>query len=91
MFKPSALAEELQVLKDDASRLLSTTRDEIFDASKNRSDALADQIKEVLSELGESVSEQQDHAERLMSDRPVVTLASTFALGVVVGFMLRKH
>ena len=45
MFDPSELTDELQELKGDVSRLLSTTRDGVLDASKGRSDALADQIK----------------------------------------------
>jgi ElaB/YqjD/DUF883 family membrane-anchored ribosome-binding protein len=78
-------------LKGDVSRLLNITSEEIFDASKNRAEALADQIKAALNELGETLSEQEDHIEKLISDRPIATLASAFAIGVVVGLMLRKH
>jgi ElaB/YqjD/DUF883 family membrane-anchored ribosome-binding protein len=91
MFNSSELRDELQALKGDVSRLLNTTSYEIFDASKNRAKALADQIKAALNELGETLSEQEDHIEKLISDRPTTTLASAFALGVVVGFMLRSH
>jgi ElaB/YqjD/DUF883 family membrane-anchored ribosome-binding protein len=91
MFDSSELRDELQALKGDLSRLLNTTSDEIFDASKNRAEALADQIKTSFNELGETLSEQEDHIEKLISDRPITTLASAFALGVVVGFMLRRH
>ena len=91
MFDSSELRDELQALKGDLSRLLNTTSDEIFDASKNRAEALADQIKAALNELGEALSEQEDHIEKLISDWPIASLASAFALGVVVGFMLRRH
>ena len=91
MFDSSELRDELQALKGELSRLLNTTSDEIFDASKIRAEALADQIKSALNELGETLSEQEDHIEKLISDRPITTLASAFALGVVVGFMLRRH
>ena len=91
MFDSSELTDELQALKGDVSRLLSTASDGIFDASKQRADALADQIKAALNDLGETLSEQEDHVENLMSDRPITSLASAFALGVVVGFMLRGH
>ena len=73
------------------SRLLNTAGEEIFDASKNRAEALSDQIKAALNELGETLSEQEDHVENFISDRPITSLASAFALGVVVGFMLRRH
>ncbi len=91
MFDSSELRDELRALKGELSRLLNTTSDEIFDASKIRAEALADQIKSALNELGETLSEQEDHIEKLISDRPITTLASAFALGVVVGFMLRRH
>jgi ElaB/YqjD/DUF883 family membrane-anchored ribosome-binding protein len=91
MFDSNELRDELQALKSDVSRLLNTTRDGIFDASKNHAEALADQIKAALNELGETLTEQEDHIENLVSDRPITTLASAFALGVVVGFTLRRH
>lgn len=91
MFDSSELRDELEALKGDVSRLLNTTRAGIFDASKNQAEALADQIKAALNELGEILSDQEDHIENLISDRPITTLASAFALGVVVGFTLRRH
>jgi ElaB/YqjD/DUF883 family membrane-anchored ribosome-binding protein len=91
MFDSSGLRDELEALKGDVSRLLNTTSDGIFDTTKNRADALADQIKAALKDLGETLSEQEGHAEHIISDRPVTSLASAFALGVVVGFMLRRQ
>lgn len=91
MFHSSELRDELQALKGDVSRLLNTTTEGIFDASKNRAEVLADQIKTALNELGETLGEQEDHVEKLISERPITSLASAFALGVVIGFMLRRH
>jgi ElaB/YqjD/DUF883 family membrane-anchored ribosome-binding protein len=91
MFDSSELRNELQALKGDVSRLLNTTGDGIFGASKNRAESLADQIKAALNELGDTLSEQEVHIEKLISGRPISTLASTFALGVIVGLMLRRH
>jgi ElaB/YqjD/DUF883 family membrane-anchored ribosome-binding protein len=91
MLDSSGLRDELQALKVDVSSLLNTTADGFFDASRSRADALADQIKAALNELGETLSGEQDHIEKLIADRPITTLASAFALGVVVGFMLRRH
>jgi ElaB/YqjD/DUF883 family membrane-anchored ribosome-binding protein len=91
MFDSNELRDELQALKGDVSRLLNTAGEGVFDASKDRAEALADQIKAALNDLGETLSEQEDHVENFISDRPITTLASAFALGVVVGFMLRRH
>jgi len=73
------------------SRLLNTTGNGLLAASRNRAEALTDQIKAALDELGKTFSEEENRVERLISDRPITTLASAFALGVVVGFMLRRH
>jgi ElaB/YqjD/DUF883 family membrane-anchored ribosome-binding protein len=90
MFNSSGLSDELQALKSEVSRLLNNTGDGMFDAAKTRADALADQIKSALNELGETLSEQEDQVEALIAERPVATVASAFALGVVIGFMLRR-
>jgi ElaB/YqjD/DUF883 family membrane-anchored ribosome-binding protein len=91
MFNSSVLRDELLTLKDDVSRLFNTAGEGILDTSKARAEALADQIKAALNELGETMSEQEGQVQDLVSERPVTTLASAFALGVVVGFMLRRH
>jgi ElaB/YqjD/DUF883 family membrane-anchored ribosome-binding protein len=91
MFDSSELRNELQALKGDVARLLNTTSEGIFDAAKKHTDTLADQIKAALNDLSETLSEQEEHAENITSDRPITSLASAFALGVVVGFMLRRH
>ena len=90
MFDSSDLRDELQALKGDVSRLLNTTSEGIFDTSRH-AEALADQIKSALNDLGETLSEQEGHLEDIISERPITSLASAFALGVVVGFMLRRH
>lgn len=51
MFDSSELRDELQALKGDVSRLLNTTSEGIFDASRNRAEALADQVNAVLNGL----------------------------------------
>jgi ElaB/YqjD/DUF883 family membrane-anchored ribosome-binding protein len=91
MFDSGEIRDELQSLKGEVTRLLNTTSEGIFDASKNRAEALADQIKAALDDLGETLGEQEGHVTNIMADRPITSLASAFALGVVVGFMLRRH
>jgi ElaB/YqjD/DUF883 family membrane-anchored ribosome-binding protein len=91
MFDSRALRDELQALKGDLSRLLNTTSEGTFGSSTSRAEALADQIKAALNDLGETLSEQEGKVENIISDRPITSLASAFALGVVVGVMLRSH
>ena len=90
MFDTSELNDELQALKSEVSRLLNSDGDGMFDTAKSRADALADQIKAALNELGDTLSEQEDHVEALIAERPIATMASVFALGVVFGFMMRR-
>ncbi|TFV30939.1 hypothetical protein E4K64_02170 [Bradyrhizobium frederickii] len=91
MFDRDRMSEELRTLKVDVTRLLSTAGEEMFESSKDRAEALADQIRAALTELGETVEEEQEQLRGLIADRPIASLASAFALGVVVGFMLRRH
>jgi ElaB/YqjD/DUF883 family membrane-anchored ribosome-binding protein len=91
MFDSDRMSEELRTLKVDVTRLLSTAGEEMFDSSKDRAEALAEQIKIALAELGETVSDEQAQLQGIMAERPITSLASAFALGVVFGFMLRRH
>jgi ElaB/YqjD/DUF883 family membrane-anchored ribosome-binding protein len=91
MFKSGELGDELLALKSEMSRLLSMPADDMFEAMANRSEAFADQIKTTLSELGETLSEEEEHVERLIAERPIAALASAFVLGIAIGFMLRGH
>ena len=91
MFKSGELGDELLALKSEMSRLLNTPADDMFDAARNKSEALAEQIKAALGEFGETLSEEEEHVERLVAERPIAALASAFALGLAIGFMLRRH
>src|SRR6476469_5247528 len=91
MFKSGELGDELLALKSEMSRLLNTPADDMFNAARNKSEALAEQIKAALSEFGETLSEEEEHVERLVAERPIAALASAFALGLAIGFMLRRH
>ncbi len=91
MFDTAALRDELQALKGDLSRLLHTTSEGLSQASRSRADPLTGQVQAALSDLTTTLSEQEDHLETIIAERPVATLASAFALGVVVGLMLRRH
>ncbi|MEY9362257.1 ElaB/YqjD/DUF883 family membrane-anchored ribosome-binding protein [Bradyrhizobium yuanmingense] len=91
MFDSDRMSEELRTLKVDVTHLLSTAGEEMFESSKARTDALADQIRAALAELGETVEQEGKTLQGLVAERPITSLASAFALGVVVGFMLRRH
>ena len=91
MFDQRALRDELQFLKADLSRLRNAIVEEGLNGSKSRVDALADQIRAALGDIGELLGQQDGQLQKLLSDRPIASLASAFALGVVVGIALRRH
>ena len=91
MVRPSELGNELQALKSEMLRLLSTPADEMLDAAKSRSEALAEQVKDSLNELGATLSAEEERVERLIAERPMAALASALVLGIAIGFMLRRH
>ena len=91
MFDQRALRDELQFLKADLSRLRNAIVEEGLNGSKSRVDALADQIRAALGDIGEVLGQEDGQLQKLISDRPIALLASAFALGVVVGIALRRH
>jgi ElaB/YqjD/DUF883 family membrane-anchored ribosome-binding protein len=70
---------------------MSASADDMLDSAKSRSEALVEQIKDTLNELGDTLSAEEEHVEKLIAERPIAALASAFALGVAIGFMLRRH
>ncbi|WOH62865.1 hypothetical protein [Bradyrhizobium sp. BWA-3-5] len=85
------LGDELQALKSETWRLLHVSADDMLGAAKSESEALIGQIKVALGELGEILSQEEEHVEKLVAERPIAALASAFALGVTIGYMLRRH
>jgi len=91
MFGPDALRDELQALKVELSQLLNTSAEDIFDRSRSHADAVADQIKAALSDLGEALTQEEAQLAKIVAERPVTALASAFALGMFVGLLMRRH
>lgn len=91
MFRSSELGDELQALRNEMSHLLSMPADDMFDAAIRGTEAIADQIKAGLSELAEAFGEEEENVEKLVAERPIAALASAFALGLVIGLILRRH
>ena len=63
----------------------------MFDAAKSRSEALAEQIKDTLNELGATLSAEEEHVEK--TDRGAADCGAGIRLRarVAIGFMLRRH
>lgn len=90
MLTSTELHDELLALKADAARLLGTAGDELLKASRERADNLAEQLKSALDKLGRNLGQEEKQLEKLVIERPVAALACAFAVGIVVGFALRR-
>ena len=82
--------DELMALRADAARLLGSAGDEMLRASRERADALAEQLKSALDELGQNLGREEKQIEGLVTERPIAALACAFAVGIVVGLALRR-
>ena len=82
--------DELLALRADAEHLLGTADDEMLKASRERADAVADQLKSALDELSKILNSEEKHLEGLVAERPIAALACAFAVGIAVGFALRR-
>lgn len=64
---------------------------ETVDAAKSAVDPLAGIVKAAVAEISEALSKEDVQLHKLVAERPVAALTSAFALGIVVGFALRRH
>jgi hypothetical protein len=83
--KAGELGDELLALKGEISRLLNAPTDDILETARNGTEALA------LGELGDTLSEEEEHVERMIAERPIAAMAAAFAFGVAIGYMLRRN
>lgn len=90
MMTSTEFRDELLALRADAVRLLGTAGDEALRASRERADALTEQLKSALDELGQNLESEEKQIERLVAERPIAALACAFAVGIVVGIALRR-
>ena len=90
MLTSTELRDELVALKADAARLLGTAGDEMLRATRERADNFAEQLKSALDELGQNLGQEEKQIEKLVTERPIAALACAFAVGIVVGFALRR-
>ncbi|MBI5320581.1 hypothetical protein [Bradyrhizobium sp.] len=90
MLTSNELHDELLALRADAARLLGTAGDEMLRASRERADNFAEQLKSALDELGQNLGQEEKQIEKLVMERPIAALACAFAVGIVVGFALRR-
>ena len=87
MTEAQSLKDELQALRNEITDLLKMKSNDV----RASTDAFASQIKSALKDLGYTVRREEARIENAVSDRPIATLSSAFAIGVLIGAMLGRH
>ena len=82
--------DELLALRADAARLLGTAGDDVLKASRERADAVTEQLKSALDELGQNLEREEKQIERLVAERPIAALACAFAVGILLLLASRR-
>lgn len=84
------ILDELQTLKQDASRLLGSSPEGWREASRQRATDIAAEVKAFLSDLRDALAHEEDDIERVFAGRAATALTTALVLGVVIGWALRS-
>lgn len=85
-----SLRDELQQLHSEITQTLAGSSEQILDSSKAKVEELSKQLRSALEDVSQTLATQEQYAQRMVTDRPLTTLASAFALGLAIGLMLRS-
>jgi ElaB/YqjD/DUF883 family membrane-anchored ribosome-binding protein len=80
---------ELLGLRDEITQLMSAKADQLHAASRAQAEVFAEQMKDVLHDVGETLKQDEQRLEDIVAARPLPALAIAFTLGLVVGVSLR--
>lgn len=84
------LRDELHALKRDLARTFEAAKARMAQDPKGRIEDAAEQIKAALADLGDTLLHEEKHVEEVVTQRPIAALASAFAVGIVIGLLLRR-
>jgi F0F1-type ATP synthase assembly protein I len=84
------ILDELHALKTEATRLLSTRADELRETSSQKAKDIAADVKGFLSDFRDALALEEEEIERAFAGRAAAALASALALGIVIGWALRR-
>jgi ElaB/YqjD/DUF883 family membrane-anchored ribosome-binding protein len=80
---------ELTGLKDEIAELVNATTDQLHASSRAHAEAFAEQMKDVLHDVGETLKHDEQRLEDIVAARPLPALAIAFTVGLAVGLSLR--
>jgi F0F1-type ATP synthase assembly protein I len=84
------ILDELNALKGEATRMLGTRAEEWREASGQKAKDIAADVKAFLSDFRDALALEEEEIERAFAGRASAALASALALGIVIGWALRR-
>lgn len=84
------ITDELHALKRDAGRLLNSGAEEWRRTSSEKAHILAADVKTFLTDVRDALTLEEAEVERAFAGRAVPALATAFAVGIAVGWLLRR-
>jgi len=82
--------DELHRLKQETTRLIGAQAEEWRDASSKKANDVAADVKAFLSDLRDAIALDEKEIERAFTGRAATALMTALAVGVVIGWVLRK-
>jgi len=84
------ILDELHALKRDAGHILKTSAEEWQHISREKAHTVAADVKTLLTDLREALALDEAEVERAFAGRAVPALATALAVGIAIGFLLRR-
>lgn len=84
------IVDELHALKREAGHGLKTSAEEWQQISRERANSLAAEVKTFLTDLRDALALDGAEVERAFAGRAVPALATALAVGIAIGFILRR-
>jgi len=84
------ILDELNTLKADAAHLVGTHAEELREASSQKAKEIAADVKAFLSDFRDTLALEEEEIERAFAGRAAAALATALALGIVIGWALRR-
>ncbi len=84
------ITDELHALKREAGRLLNSSTEEWRRATSEKAHTLAADVKTLLTDFRDALALDEAEVERAFAGRAVPALATALAVGIAIGWLLRR-
>ena len=85
------IRDELQTLRRELADALLKESHVKLDGAEQSMNSITAQLDTALKELRDALETQESHVEDFVRDHPIASVASSFALGLVIGLLVRRR